>query len=172
MAVALTLLLLSPALAQLPAAIRNTLGLDSQMTVYSADTLGRYLTQFRRQHPIIPGLCSEAGGDFYLHKPGVPQPVKAPPVPVQYQAVKGVSHSAMALHAILQLCMDGLSGDSTREEQFSRYRGEMAATQAGVKEMGWKPERADTVSQILNSNIAFLDQALAVGAIDKEEVDA
>jgi hypothetical protein len=48
----------------------------------------------------------------------------------------------------------------------------MAATQAGVMEMGWKPEMADTVSQIPNSNIAFLDQALAVGALDKEEVDA
>ncbi|MFM7268050.1 MAG: hypothetical protein ACKOZT_05615, partial [Cyanobium sp.] len=86
--IALILLLLSPSLAQLPKAIQNALGLDSQMNVYYADTLGQFLTQFRRQHPIILGLFSDTGGDFYLYKPGVAQPLKAPPVPVQYQVVK------------------------------------------------------------------------------------
>ncbi|MFM7642957.1 MAG: hypothetical protein ACKO45_15590, partial [Cyanobium sp.] len=85
MVIALILLLLSPALAQLPKAIQNALGLDSQMNVYYADTVGQFLTQFRRQHPIILGLFSDTGGDFYLYKPGVAQPLKAPPVPVQYQ---------------------------------------------------------------------------------------
>ena len=170
-AVALVLLLLSPALAQLPKAIQNAMGLDSQMNVYYADTLGQYLTQFRRQHPIILGLFSDTGGDFYLYKPGMTQPVQAPPVPVQYQVVKGVSHSSMALYAILQPYMDGLSSDSAWKAKFSQYRGEMAANLAGVKEMGLKPEVADTVTQILKVNIAFIDQTLAAGAIDKARVD-
>lgn len=170
--VALILLLLSPALAQLPRAIQNALGLDSQMKVYYADTLGQYLTQFRRQHPIILGLFSDTGGDFYLYKPGVAQPVKAPPVPVHYQVLKGVSHSSMALYAILQPYMDGLSSDSAWKAKFSQYRGEMATTLAGVKDLGLKPEMADTVTQILKSNLAFIDQTLAAGTIDKAKVDA
>lgn len=168
---ALILLLLSPALAQLPRAIQNALGLDAQMNMDYGDTLGQYLTQFRRQHPIILGLFSDTGGDFYLYKPGVAQPLKAPPVPVQYQVVKGVSHSSMALYAILQPYMDGLSSGSAWKSKFSRYRGEMAATLAGVKELGLKPEVAATVTQILNSNIAFIDQTIAAGAIDNAKVD-
>jgi len=169
---ALVLLLLSPALAQVPKAIQNALGLDSQMNVYYADTLGKYLIQFRRQHPIILGLFSDSGGDFYLYKPGVAEPIKAPPVPVQYQVVKGVSHSSMALYAILQPYMDGLSTDTAWKGSFAQYRSEMATTLAGVKDMGLKPEVADTVTTILKGNIAFIDSTLAAGTIDKAKVDA
>ena len=170
LALALILLLFSPALAQLPRAIQNALGLNSQMNVYYADTLSKYLKQFRSQHPIILGLFSTTGGDFYLYKPGLAQPIKAESVPVQYQVLKGVSHSSMALYAILQPYMDGLSSDTKWKEQFSHYRGEMASTLVDVKGMGLQPEVAVIVSKVLQSNISFIDRMLIAGSIDKERV--
>lgn len=168
----LVLLLILPSYGALKQAFQKALKLDAQMNGYYADTLDAYLVQFRKTHPIILGLFSASGGDFYLYKPGVAEPIKAPPVPLQYQVVKGVSHSSMALYAILQPYIDGLSNDSAWKQKFTQYRAEMASARSSAKEMELQPEVADAVGKILDSNIAFVDQTLATGKVDKDKVDA
>lgn len=172
LAIAMVILIALPTLAIMKGAIQNALNLDSQMNVFYAQTLQEYLTQFRKQHPIILGLFSNEGGDFYLYKPGQANPIQADPVPVQYQVVKGVSHSAMALYAILQPYIDGLNSDSQWKQSFSDYRQQQVKTLAEADQMGLEPEVAAAVSTILTSNIAFIDETLEAGKIDKTKVVA
>ena len=139
-ALAAAILIAIPSLAAVKTAIQNALNLDSQMNVFYARTLDEYLTQFRKQHPIILGLFSNEGGDFYLYMHGQVDPIRANSVPVQYQVVKGVSHSSMALYAILQPYIDGLSTDSNWKADFTAYRQQQVKTLADADQMGLAPE--------------------------------
>jgi hypothetical protein len=49
---------------------------------------------------VILGLFSGAGGRFILYRPGQP-PLDAPQVPIDYQLMKSVGHSTMALGEIV-----------------------------------------------------------------------
>ena len=171
-ALAAAILIAIPSLAAVKTAIQNALNLDSQMNVFYARTLDEYLTQFRKQHPIILGLFSNEGGDFYLYMPGQVDQSRANSVPVQYQVVKGVSHSSMALYAILQPYIDGLSTDSNWKADFTAYRQQQVKTLADADQMGLAPEVDAAVHKILTSNIAFIDDMLKAGSIDKAKVSA
>ena len=57
------------------------------------------------EHPVILGLFSGAGGRFVLYRPGV-APLEAPSVPIDYQLLKSVGHSAMALSEVVVPYLD------------------------------------------------------------------
>ncbi|MCT0200024.1 hypothetical protein KQ313_10070 [Synechococcus sp. CS-1325] len=71
------ILIAIPSVEAVKMAIQNTKNLGSQMNVFDARTLKEYLIEFRKQHPIILGLFSNAGGDFYLFIPGQSDPIRA-----------------------------------------------------------------------------------------------
>lgn len=176
LALALVLLMAFPTWALLNNAIKSSLLLDSQMNVYYAKSLDRYTGEFRAKHPIILGLFSNEGGDFYLYMPGKTTPIQAPPVPVQYQVVKGVSHSSMAIYAILQpyfATADNApaAGDGWKAE-LTAYRAEQANTLAQADQLGLEPDALTAVKEILTNNISFIDETLAAGVIDRQKINA
>ena len=76
-------------------AVRDALALDDQMQVIYSNSLQLYKKNLLARSPVILGLFSNQGGEFYLYRPGKPM-VQAPRVPVTYEICKSCGHSAMA----------------------------------------------------------------------------
>src|SRR5277367_795539 len=77
-------------------ATNNVLALDIAMFGLYDDALAKFQKNMMAQHPVILALFSNQGGRLILYRPGQP-PLEAPPVPVGYQVLKSVGHSALAL---------------------------------------------------------------------------
>jgi hypothetical protein len=83
---------------------------------------------------VILGLFSGAGGRFILYRPGQP-PLDAPQVPIDYQLMKSVGHSTMALGQIVAPYIN-----SPNDKSWRPLRND------------WKPNSR----AILQNNIAFM----------------
>src|SRR5215475_1229084 len=79
---------------------KNVLQLNTTMFELYGDAAQIFKKNILAQHPVILGLFSGAGGRFILYRPGQP-PLDAPQVPIDYQLMKSVGHSTMALGEIV-----------------------------------------------------------------------
>ncbi len=79
---------------------KNVLQLNTTMFELYGDAARIFQKNILAQHPVILGLFSGAGGRFLLYRPGQP-PLDAPQVPIDYQLMKSVGHSTMALGEIV-----------------------------------------------------------------------
>ena len=96
------------------------------------------------QHPVILGLFSGAGGRFILYRPGA-SPLEAPPVPVVYQLLKSVGHSAMALTEVVSPYIDNPANQAWRTSLLA-YRSQMQSAldtlDAADLPAEWRPSLA------------------------------
>ncbi|MEU8764649.1 hypothetical protein [Streptomyces sp. NPDC048659] len=91
------------------AAGRAFLDLNGAMTDVYAAALAAHRERMLATTPIVLALFDGGGGRMLLHRPGRPTEA-APPVPVAYQYLKAVAHSAVAVHHMARPG-DGLSAD-------------------------------------------------------------
>jgi hypothetical protein len=123
--------------------------------VFQKDILSR--------HPVILGLFSGAGGRFILYRPGQP-PLDAPSVPIVYQLLKSIGHSAMALAEVVGPYIDNPEDQSWRGSMLA-YRSRMKSALDGLDLTPMPPEWRDNNRIILENNIAFMDECLAKGVV-------
>ena len=81
-------------------AVRDALALDDQMQVIYSSSQSIYKKNLLATSPVILGLFSNQGGEFYLYLPGKPA-IRAPRVPVTYEICKSCGHSAMAVYQLV-----------------------------------------------------------------------
>ena len=81
-------------------ATKNVLALNTMMFELYDDAASVFKANLLSKHPVILGLFSGAGGRFILYRPGQP-PLDAPRVPIDYELMKSVGHSTMALGQIV-----------------------------------------------------------------------
>jgi hypothetical protein len=91
----------------------NVLALNTSMFQLYGDASKVFQRNILAQHPVILGLFSGAGGRFILYRPGA-APLEAPPVPVVYQLLKSVGHSAMALTEVISPYIDNPANQAWR----------------------------------------------------------
>src|ERR1700741_2742308 len=92
---------------------KNVLQLNKSMFELYGDAAQIFQRNFLGSHPVILGLFTGAGGRFILYRPGQP-PLEAPSVPIQYQLMKSVGHSTMALSEVVMAFLDNASDTSWR----------------------------------------------------------
>src|SRR5215471_663597 len=147
---------------------KNVLQLNSTMFELYGDAAQIFKKNILAQHPIILGMFSGAGGRFILYRPGMP-PLEAPQVPIDYQLLKSVGHSTMALGEVVIPYLASPNDTSWRGSMTS-YRARMQAAVDGldatVLREDWKPNSR----AILQNNIAFMDESLRRNAISPEAV--
>src|SRR3984893_6101734 len=80
-------------------ATKNVLALNTGMFELYGDAGKIFRRNILAKHPVILGLFTGAGGRFILYRPGMP-PLEAPSVPIEYQLMKSVGHSTMALSQV------------------------------------------------------------------------
>jgi hypothetical protein len=145
---------------------KNVLQLNKTMFELYGDSAQIFQRNFLNTHPVILGLFSGAGGRFILYRPGQP-PLEAPSVPIDYQLMKSVSHSTMALGEIVVPFINSPDDHSWRGSM-AAYRARMQAALDGLDatalQNDWKPNSR----AILQNNIDFMDQCLKANAITPE----
>ena len=108
---------------------KNVLQLNKSMFELYGDAAQIFQRNFLSSHPVILGLFSGAGGRFILYRPGQ-APLEAPSVPIQYQLMKSVGHSTMALGEIVVPYINSPDDHSWRGSMAS-YRAQMQAALDG-----------------------------------------
>jgi hypothetical protein len=143
-------------------ATNNVLALDIAMFGLYDDALAKFQKNMMAQHPVILALFSNQGGRLILYRPGQP-PLEAPPVPVTYQILKSVGHSALALFELAGSHL-GTVADGSWVGPMRTFR---AANQTALDSMAdaqIEPDWRDNEAAVIKNNIAFMDAALKKGS--------
>ena len=117
-------------------------------------------------HPLIVGLFSGAGGRFILYRPGM-APIDAPSVPIVYQLLKSVAHSTMALGEVVVPYLNS-PGDLTWRSSLAAYRDRMQFALDGLDATPMRDDWRPNNRNILQNNIAFMDECLKTNAISAD----
>src|SRR5262249_40408972 len=146
----------------------NILALNTAMFGLYGNSGKVFQRNILNQHPIILALFSGTGGRLILYRPGQ-QPLEAPSVPVVYQLLKSVGHSAMVLPVIAGPHIDNPASQSWRGPM-QGFRAQLQAALDGVDRTDMPPEWRAEVRSILQDNIAFADGNLTRGVITFDAV--
>jgi hypothetical protein len=149
---------------------KNILALDTAMFGLYEDAAQIFQKNLLDHHPIILALFSGAGGRMILYRPGQP-PLEAPLVPLQYQLMKSIGHSTMALSEIAASHLDNPDDLSWRASMLA-YRSRMQSALDGLATSGIQADWQDTNHAILSNNIAFMDDCVAKGVIAPAALEA
>jgi hypothetical protein len=151
-------------------ATKDMLALNTGMFELYGDAGKIFQANILAKHPVILGLFSGSGGRFTLYRPGMP-PLDAPQVPVVYQLLKSVGHSAMALAEVVGPYLDNPDNKSWRGSMLA-YRSRMQSALDGLDATPMQPEWRDNNRIILQNNIAFMDDCTAKGVISFSALEA
>src|SRR5262249_4920913 len=94
-------------------ATKNVLALKTPMFDAHDQSAKNFEKNILSKQPVLLGLFAGAGGRFILYRPGM-APLEAPSVPIVYQLLKSVDHSAMALAQVVGPYLDNPADQSWR----------------------------------------------------------
>jgi hypothetical protein len=151
-------------------ATKDVLALNTGMFELYGDAGKIFQSNLLRQHPVILGLFSGAGGKLILYRPGM-APLEAPQVPVVYQLLKSVGHSTMALAEVVGPFVDNPDDKSWRGAMLA-YRSRMQSALDGLDATPMEPSWRDNNRTILQNNLAFMDDCVAKGVIPFATLEA
>jgi hypothetical protein len=151
-------------------AAKNILALNATMFDLYGNSAQIFKKNILAEHPVILGLFSGAGGRFILYRPGQ-APIEAPPVPIVYQLLKSVGHSTMALSEVVVPYLDS-PNDATWRGALAAYRSRMQSALDGLDAAPMRDDWKPVSREVLENNIAFMDDALKANAISPEALQA
>jgi len=149
-------------------ALRDALALDDQMQVIYSSSLQTYKKNLLATSPVILGLFSNQGGEFYLYLPGKPV-MQAPRVPVGYEICKSCGHSAMAVYQLTAPYLDNPKDPSWRTPM-AQYLALQEATLAGFENIDLSEGAKNSAKTLLMNNIAFMKECLKNGTFTAEDL--
>jgi hypothetical protein len=151
-------------------AAQNILALNATMFDLYANSAQIFKKNILAEHPVILGLFSGAGGRFILYRPGQ-APIEAPPVPIVYQLLKSVGHSTMALSEVVAPYIDS-PNDATWRGPLAAYRSRMQSALDGLDVAPMREDWKPVSREVLENNIAFMDEALNANAVSPKALQA
>jgi hypothetical protein len=149
-------------------AVRDALALDDQMQVIYSNSLQTYKKNLLATSPVILGLFSNRGGEFYLYLPGKP-PIQAPRVPLSYEICKSCGHSAMAVYQLVAPYLANPEDPSWRTPM-AQYLALQEATLAGLDDIDLSEDPKNSAKALLSNNIAFMKECLKDGKFTAEDL--
>ena len=149
---------------------KDILALNTAMFGLYEDAAQIFQKNLLDHHPVILALFSGAGGRLILYRPGRP-PLEAPSVPLQYQLMKSIGHSTMALSEIAASHLDN-PGDLSWRASMLAYRSRMQSALDGLPTSGIQADWQENNHAILANNVAFMDDCVAKGVIKPAALEA
>jgi hypothetical protein len=147
---------------------RDVLALDDQMQVIYSSSLATYKKNLLATCPVILGLFSNQGGEFYLQLPDKPV-IEAPRVPVGYEICKSCGHSAMAVYQLTAPYL-GNPSDPTWRTPMAQYLALQEATLAGFDNIELPEDAKHSSTALLTNNIAFMKTCLKNGTFTAQDL--
>ena len=151
------------------AAAADAINLDNSMQDIYANSLAIYQKNFLATTPIIMALFTNTGGDFILYRPGQ-APEHAAQVPVGYQVVKGVSHSAMAVYQIIAPFIMNPS-DPAWHGPMKVWRATQQVTLDSADNLDIPDDIKANVKELLSRNIAFMTKCLEAKTFTLQDIE-
>jgi hypothetical protein len=148
------------------AALRDILALDDQMQGIYESSLQTFKKNLLASSPVILGLFSNQGGEFYLYLPGKPV-ARAPRVPIGYEICKSCGHSAMAVYELTAPYLAN-PGDPTWRTPMAHYLVQQEAALAGLDQVDLAEDARNAAKTVLAGNIAFMKECLKNGMFTAE----
>jgi hypothetical protein len=149
---------------------KSVLQLNTTMFELYGDASAIFKKNILAKHPVILGLFSGTGGRFILYRPGLP-PLEAPRVAIDYELLKSIGHSTMALGEVVVPYLNSPNDRSWRGSMGS-YRVRMQAALDGLAATALREDWKPTSRAILQNNIAFMDECLSRNAITPDAMAA
>ena len=147
-------------------AAKNILALNATMFDLYVNAAQIFKKNILAEHPVILGLFSGVGGRFILYRPDQ-APVDAPPVAIVYQLLKSIGHSVMALSEVVVPYLDS-PNDPTWRSALAAYRSRIQSALDGLDAAPMRDDWKPVSREILENNIAFMDEALKANMISPE----
>ena len=142
---------------------------DSMLNLYDA-SLAKFMANMRDQVPIILALFTGEGGQMTLYRPGR-QPEVAPSVPLVYQLTKAVGHSSMAIYEIVAPYMSNAHANHLWRPPLEMYRTQNRTALEGIDALDISDSTREILREILQINLAFMDQCLAQGGYSYADIE-
>jgi hypothetical protein len=149
---------------------KNILALNNAMFDLYEDAGRIFRQNLLDHHPVILALFSGAGGHLILYRPGQP-PLDAPSVPIQYQLLKSIGHSTMAIAEVASSHLDN-PDDLSWMAQMQAYRSRMQSALDGLPSSGIQADWQQTNHDVLTNNIAFMDDCVAKKLVSAAALEA
>jgi len=140
----------------------------SMMSLYDT-TLETFKQNMRDQVPIILALFSGEGGQMILYPPGQ-APEVAPPVPIVYPLAKSVGHSTMAVYQIVAPYLSDARANQLWRAPLAMYRTQNQSALDGMDALDISEDDRFVLRTILQRNLAFMDECLAKGDYNYDDV--
>jgi hypothetical protein len=158
-----------PASAQ-DVAERAVLALNESMILLYEQSLTKFKQNMRDRVPIILALFTGEGGQMILYRPGQEAEV-APPVPIVYQIAKSVGHSTMAIYEIVSPYLSNAYANQLWRPPLEMYwtQNHTALNRLGALDIS--EDVRSILSEILERNLAFMDECIANGGYSYREVE-
>ena len=147
---------------------KNVVALNDVKFGIYADALETYKRNLLAQHPVILALFSPEGGRLTLYRPGK-EPLAAEPPTMNYQILKSVSHSSMA---IFQLVGPYLADPANQAGQgpMASYRTAHQTALDSLDALDVSSAMRDNLRNVLNGNLKFMDACLKKGSFTYEDL--
>jgi hypothetical protein len=164
----LGVLLLQPVAAQ-TASDSATLKLNSEMMVLYDGALKDAQSDLLATHPVILAMFNGQGGKMVLYRPGL-EPLVAERVPIRYELMKSVGHSAMAVFAHAYANKDRSTSEWKAGLESYRATSQRARDTLAGTDMpdGWK----GTMEAVIDRNLAFMNKALSTGSYTEADLQS
>lgn len=146
------------------------LTLNSSMMQLYEKSLEKFKQNMRERVPIILALFSGAGGQMILYRPGH-APNVAPPVPIVYQLAKSVGHSTMAIYQIVAPYLANSTSNQLWRAPLQAYRTQCQTALDSLSVLDMTEDDRGILREILERNLAFMDESLKAGAFTYESVE-
>ena len=140
---------------------------DIKFSIY-ADALETYKRNLLAQHPVLLALFSSEGGRLMLYRPGN-EPLTAEPPTVNYQILKAVAHSSMAIFQLVGPYLADPANQAWRGPMAS-YRTTNQTALDSLDALDISNEVRDNLRNILHGNLKFMDACLKKGSFTYEDL--
>lgn len=141
----------------------------SMISLYDA-SLAKSMEAMRDQVPIILALFTGEGGQMILYPPGQ-APEVAPPVPILYQLAKSVGHSTMAIYEIVYPYLSNSYENQLWRPPLQMYRTQNQTALDTLEALDISQDDNRVFTEILQRNLAFMDQCLSEGGYSYADVE-
>jgi hypothetical protein len=149
---------------------RAVLALNESMLLFYEESLTKFKQNMRDRVPIILALFTGEGGQMILYRPGQDGEV-APPVPIVYQIAKSVGHSTMAIYEIVSPYVSNAHANQLWRPRLEMYRTQNQTALNGLGALDISEEARSILREILQRNLAFMDECLTKGGYSYSDVE-
>lgn len=147
------------------------LALNTAMMGFYDTSLVKFKANMREEVPIILAMFTGQGGQMILYRPGR-EPEVAPRVPLVYELAKSAGHSSMAVYQIVAPYLSDPVGNQLWRGPLETYRTQNRSALDTLGALDVSEEDRAVLREILECNLAFMDQCLANGGYSYDEVQA